>query len=230
MLRILGLAFRDVLRPELRAYLWRSVGLAVLVLMAVWAILQTLAGLSIDLAYGWLDTGLTVLAGLGLFLVAIYFVPAATSLVAGLFLDAVAEKVERLHYGEAHVGREMPVLESVVTAVQFTILVVIMNLVALALLLVPGINAIAFLVVNGYLVGREYFELAAFRHMPKDEARLLRQRHGFKLFLIGLGLAGYLAVPILNLTAPLFATAVMVHLVAELRQRESLRRPAPSSP
>ena len=222
MVQILVLSFRDVFRPELRGLLFRAAGIAALVLFLLWAGLQWLAGASIALPHAWLDGGLTILASLGLFLIAIYFVPAATSLVAGLFLDDIARRVEVHHYGPEAEGKAMDLLPAMVTSVQFTLVVIIMNLVALVLLLVPGINAIIFLLVNGYLLGREYFELAVLRHVGKQEARRLRQRHGFTLFLLGLAVAGYLAIPLLNLTAPLFATAVMVHFAARLRERGQL--------
>ena len=93
---------------------------------------------------------------------------------------------------------------------------IIMNLFALILLIIPGVNAIIFLVVNGYLLGREYFEMAVRRHVSTETAIMLRQKHGPRLMLYGLAVAGYLAIPILNLTAPLFATAMMVHLVADI--------------
>jgi CysZ protein len=85
---------------------------------------------------------------------------------------------------------------------------------------VPGINAIIFLIANGYLLGREYFELAALRFRPKSEVKALRRRHGGRVFLAGLVIAGLVAIPIINLLTPLFATALMVHLHKSISRAE----------
>ena len=220
-------SFADVFRPELRKVLWRSIAIALMVLFAIWFGLQKLAGVSIELSYSWLDWGLTLLASLAILAVAIYMVPTTTALVAGIFLDDIAQDVERLHYGEANVGKAMDLTAGLINAVRFGALVLGLNLIAFMLLLVPGINAIIFLVLNGYLFGREYFELAVLRHVGKLKAKSLRQRYGFRLFVLGLVIAAYLAIPILNLTTPLFATALMVHFVADLRNKSAFENALP---
>ena len=88
------------------------------------------------------------------------------------------------------------------------------------LLLIPGINLIAFFLVNGYLLGREFFEFAAMRYRSPAEARLFRAKHAGTVFLSGLVLAAFLAVPLLNLLTPLFAAGMMVHLHKKLSQRD----------
>jgi CysZ protein len=107
-----------------------------------------------------------------------------------------------------------------VQSAKFFGVVILGNIVALLLLLVPGINIAAFFVVNGYLLGREFFEFAAMRHLPEVEARALRRRHGGTVFLAGLLIAAFVAVPLLNLTAPLFAAAMMAHLFKMLAARD----------
>jgi CysZ protein len=78
-------------------------------------------------------------------------------------------------------------------------------------------------VVNGYLLGREFFEFAAMRFRPPEEARAFRKAHGTTVFLAGLLIAGFLAVPILNLLTPIFATVMMVHLHKRLTITSGLR-------
>ena len=103
-------------------------------------------------------------------------------------------------------------------------MVLLVNLVALFLLLVPGINLIAFYIGNGYLLGREYFEMVAMRHLPPEEARRLRKANMGYVSLCGLIIAGFASVPILNLLTPLFATAFMVHIYKSLVRRAGLAR------
>ena len=66
--------------------------------------------------------------------------------------------------------------------------------------------------VNGYLLGREYFEFAALRYRSETDAKDMRAKHSGTVFAAGLVIAGFLAIPILNLATPLFAAAFMVHL------------------
>jgi CysZ protein len=146
-----------------------------------------------------------------------------TAVIAGLFLDDVAEVVERTDYPNDPPGRPVPALHSLVLAIKFFGVVVLGNIVALLLLLVPGINIAAFFIVNGYLLGREFFEFAAMRFRPPEEARLFRSKHGVTVFLAGLVIAAFLAVPLLNLLTPLFAAAMMVHLHKAVSARESRR-------
>ena len=135
-----------------------------------------------------------------------------TAIIAGLFLDDVAEAVERTDYPADPSGRALPVLPALIQSLKFFGVVIAGNIVALLLLLIPGVNIAAFFVVNGYLLGREFFEFAAMRHRSELEAKALRRRHAGTIFLAGLLIAAFISVPLLNLLAPLFAAAMMVHL------------------
>jgi CysZ protein len=97
------------------------------------------------------------------------------------------------------------------------------ELVALFLLLVPAINLIAFYIGKSYLLGREYFEMVAMRHLPPEEARNLRKANMTYVFMsCGLFIAGFASVPILNLLTPPFATSFMVHIYKSLSRRAVL--------
>ena len=103
-------------------------------------------------------------------------------------------------------------------SLRFFFVILAVNLLALFLLLIPGVNLIAFYVGNGYLLGREYFEMVAMRHLPPEAARSLRKANRVTVLLCGFVIAGLASVPILNLTTPLFATAFMVHMFKQLRR------------
>ncbi|TPK63209.1 MULTISPECIES: sulfate transporter family protein [unclassified Mesorhizobium] len=221
--------------PELRAVFLKTLGLTVLALVGLWFGLTSLVEW---LALPWLHAlfpGLPSWAGwLGGIIAAIalafglaLLVAPVTAVIAGLFLDDVAEVVERTDYPGDPVGRAMPALRSLMLAIRFFGVVILGNVVALLLLLVPGINIAAFFIVNGYLLGREFFEFAAMRFRPEEEARALRRHHAGTVFLAGLVIAAFLAVPVLNLVTPLFAAAMMVHLHKAISARPD-RRSKPS--
>ncbi|WP_322786497.1 sulfate transporter family protein [Afifella pfennigii] len=213
-------AFDEIFSPPFRSVLWKSVGLTLGLLFLVWLALQGLLAYFLALPYGWLETGIEIFSGLGLIVGLAFLVAPATSLFAGIFLDEIAEVVEAQHYPGEPAGRPLPLLEGIVTTLQFTAVVVAVNLVALPLVLFLGSGVVIFFIANGYLLGREYFDLAARRFHDRRTAKVLRLRHSGRIFLAGLLIAGFTAVPILNLLAPLFATAFMVHVHKRIQHRE----------
>ncbi len=109
-------------------------------------------------------------------------------------------------------GRPVPTATAVGMTLRFALLSAGVNLVALMLLLVPGVNAMAFFLANAYLFGREYFAFAATRFRSPVDADDLRQHNMLRIFLAGLLIAGFVATPGLNLLTPMFATAFMVRM------------------
>lgn len=221
----------ELLSPPFRAVFLKTLGLTLLALVALWFGLTSLVEW---LALPWLQTllpGIPSWAGwLGGIIAAIalafgmaLLIAPVTAVVAGLFLDDIAEVVERTDYPGDPTGRAMPALRSLVLSARFLGVVILGNIVALLLLLVPGFNIAAFFIVNGYLLGREFFEFAAMRFRGEEEARALRRHYAGTVFLAGLLIAAFLAVPLLNLLTPLFAAAVMVHLHKAISVREVAR-------
>lgn len=206
-----------------RAVLFKTLGLTALALVGLWF---AIAGLFEAFALpplqelmpalpgwaGWLGLAAAMIAGLALALGLGLLIAPVTAIIAGFFLDDVAEIVERQDYPEDPPGTALPLATAMLVSARFLLLVALGNLLALALLLVPGVNLVAFFVVNGYLLGREFFEFAAMRFRSEAEAKALRRRHGGTVFLAGLVIAAVLSVPLINLLTPLFAAAMMVHL------------------
>lgn len=217
-------ALGQVFSPLLRGLLLKSMGLAVALLVVMAIGLNVVLDRLVDIpTYPWLETTLAILAGLGILVGALYLVPAVSSLVAGLFLDDVAETVERASYPDRPVGVAQPALRSALYSARFFLIVLALNLCALLLLLVPGVNLIIFFLLNAYLLSREYFELAAMRYGSPEEARMLRQQNAVTVFLAGFLIAPLLMVPIINLITPVYGTAFMVHLHQRLAAKAERR-------
>ena len=223
MLDALGKAVGQLTDPRLRRPIWLtlliSLVLVALLVAGVWVVLGEIRLLSI----GWLDWVLTVLADAAALVVAWLLFPAAASLVVSFFLDGVAEAVERRHYPELPPARRQPLAEQALGGLRFALVVLALNLVALPLylaaLLVPPLYLFVFYGLNGYLLGREYFELVALRRFDQRQVRSLRQACGGRAFLAGVVIAFLLTVPIVNLVAPIIATAFMVHLLEAWHRR-----------
>ncbi len=225
------LAGRNLLAPETRSAFWKMLGVTILLLAAAWFgieaaftrfALPPLEALlpGIPAWAGWLGFVVGIVASIGLGLALALLIAPVTAIVAGLFLDDVAEVIEARDYAGEPVGRALPVVAAAGYTLRFLGVVIAGNLVALALLVVPGVNVLAFFLVNGYLLGREFFEFAAMRYRPEKEVRLLRQKYAVTIFLAGLVVAGFLVVPLLNLLTPLFAAGLMVHLHKMISARD----------
>lgn len=226
-----GLALRNLFAPETRSVFWKVIGLTLLVLAGLWfALRETFVAYAMPWVdqlmpgmpewAGWLTFVFGIFASIGLALALALLLSSVTAIIAGLFLDDVAEVIETRDYPADRPGTAMPIGAAILSSLKFFGIVLVGNIIALMLLLVPGINIVAFFLVNGYLLGREFFEFAAMRFRTPDEARLFRSRHSGTVFAAGLVISAFLAIPILNLLTPLFAAGLMVHLHKMLSKRE----------
>jgi CysZ protein len=205
-------AFFDVFSMPFRRVLFKTLTLTLALLAVIFFLSHKLLVSAINLPYPWLTTILSLLTGVGLFIGLAFLLTPASFVISGFFFDELAEEVELNMAPMAIAGRTLPFGEALWLGTKFAALSLVVNLIALALFLVPGVNAIAFLGANAYLLGRGYFEMAALRYLPQNFMRQYRNVHAARLYLAGLGLALLLAVPILNLLIPLFATAFMIRL------------------
>jgi CysZ protein len=127
--------------------MWKSLGLTFGLLIMIWIGLEALLAWLVDIqSYPWIETVLSVLAGVGLIVGLAFLVAPVSSLFAGIFTDEIAGLVEREHYPADPPGRDVPILESIRDTIVFTGVVIAVNVVALVLLLVPGVNLVAFFV------------------------------------------------------------------------------------
>ena len=226
------LSLANLFAPGTRGVFWKVIGLTVLALVVLWFGLREsfiafawpwLQGMVMpDLPEwaGWLTLIFGIAASVGLALGLALLLAPVTAIIAGFFLDDVAEIIEKRDYPAEAPGTALPLGQAVAGSVKFLGVVILGNLIALFLLFIPGINLIAFFLVNGYLLGREFFEFAAMRHRSPAEARLFRAKHASTVLLAGLLVAAFLAIPIVNLLTPLFAAGLMVHLHKALSRKD----------
>jgi CysZ protein len=215
VLESVRLAFSQLFEAQFRAAMWKSLGLTIALLIGGWFALEALVSSMIGPYLGswpWVATALVWLTGSGFLIGALFLIAPVTAVFAGLFLDDIAAVVEARHYPGDVPGKAMAILPSVLLSLKFLLVVAAANLVALLLVLLPGINFAIFFLVNGYLLGREYFQFAAMRFRSEADASRLRRQNGTPVFLAGMVIAGFMVVPLLNLLTPAFAAATMVHL------------------
>ena len=229
MLTALLRAFMALGAPALRRVVGLGLGLAALSFALLWL---AAALVLYDVArFAWrpLDWLVEALGGLAVLALSWLLFPAVVTLSMGFFLDRVAAAVEALDYPQKGPPRRRPIVETIAAPLRLGALTIALNLLALPLyLFVPGMNLVLFLALNGYLLGREYFEVVALRRLDAGAAGAMRNRFGGRVFIGGVAIAGLFAMPVVNLVAPVVATAFMVHLFEALPRAEphSLTRSA----
>jgi uncharacterized protein involved in cysteine biosynthesis len=220
-------ALSQILSPPMRSILWRSIGMA-LVMLAVLAVgLQRLLSWLATEGAGWAEATLgpgshtpldvlswiiSIAAGLGVVFGGILLMPAITSLVASLFVDEVADHVERAHYPAEHPGVALPLGLALREGSKTAALTILVYLIALPFVFLAGAGFLVFFIATAWLLGREYFELAAMRFRSPAEAKAMRRDHASTIFTAGLIIAAFVSIPIVNLATPLFGMAFMVHM------------------
>ncbi|WP_170441706.1 EI24 domain-containing protein [Ruegeria arenilitoris] len=213
-----------------RSVLLRGVGLTILLLVvacaaAIWGI-NALAGQEISLPFvgdvPWLND---VLNYSGIFLVLILpvflMVPVASA-ITSMFLDEVAQAVEDRHYPNLPPVPSVPIWDAVLDSLGFLGVLIIANVLALVLYaLFTPLAPFIFWGMNGFLLGREYFTLAAMRRIGRDGARALRARHAGTIWVAGILMAIPLSIPLVNLVIPIIGAATFTHIFHGLsRQAE----------
>jgi CysZ protein len=225
MLRALILALRELTDPAVRRVLVRCVLLALATFAVLLAVVPILISWLDLTGLGWLDASLAVLGSAAVLLLAWLLFPAAVALGLGLFADEVVEAVERRHYPGLPPARGLGVTDSVLGGLSLGATALLLNLLALPFYLVPGVNLIVFLALNGYLLGREYFETVATRRLSRAQATAERRRARGRVWLAGAVIAAFSAVPLVNLVAPVIGVAFMAHLFLDQQWRNLDARP-----
>ena len=227
MFAALTKAFAQLDDPRLQRIVLLGLGLALAVLLglgvALWFGVVQLHLFS----WGWLETVFEIGSGLIIAILLWLLFPAAVSATIGLYLEGVAEAVEDRHYPGMPRADGQSVGAAIRSGLRFALVAIMLNLAALlvylifTLVLLPFLNPFVFYALNGYLFGREYYEIVALRRLDDRRAGELRRRNSGRIFLSGVVIALMLTIPILNLIAPVIATAFMVHIFESIRRGET---------
>ncbi|MBV8926547.1 MAG: sulfate transporter family protein [Bradyrhizobium sp.] len=238
-------ALSQMLSPPMRTILWRSIGVA-LVLITVLAVgLQRLLSWFASYGESWAEAMLgasfhvplnalawvvSIAAGLGVVLGGIFLMPAISSLVASFFVDDVGDLVEREYYPAEQPGAALPLSTAVIEGVKTALLTIVVYLIAVPFVFVAGAGFLVFFIATAWLLGKQYFELAAMRFRPPADAKLMRRDNAATVFTAGALIAAFVSIPIVNLATPLFGMALMVHMHKRLSGPRSSGSPSTLPP
>jgi uncharacterized protein involved in cysteine biosynthesis len=215
-------SFEQLPDPRFRAVVGKSLLYSLVVYGALVALSWYGLGYVNVFDIGWVDTTIQWLGGAVAFVLGFLLFPGIVSAVIGLFLEEIARAVEARYYPSLPPARGTTLGTDVLSAARLALMSLILNILALPLYFVPVLNVFVFYALNGYLLGREYFELAALRRLSQGEARAMRRRHRLGVQISGVVITILLTIPVINCVLPVVAAAFMVHEFERLRRRDGL--------
>ncbi len=217
-----------------QSVLLKGLGLTIALLIAIYLAFVWIIGAFVPDTFSlpfigqvtWIDDALSIgsfflMIGLSVFLM----VPVASAFT-GIFLEEVSEAVEDRHYPGLHEVPRQSIVDIVVDSLSFLGVIIVANVIALVLYLVLNVAApLIFWALNGFLLGREYFQMVAMRRLGREGAKAARKRHMPEIWLAGALMAIPLTIPVVNLLIPVLGAATFTHMFMRL-EGDKLRQPA----
>lgn len=168
----------------------------------------------------WVDNLLSWTSLVLMIVLSVFLMVPVAAMFTGFFLDEVAGAVEARHYPALPPAPKLPVMDALIDSINFVGVLIAVNVVAILLYAFVGpLAPLMFWAVNGYLLGREYFQMVAMRRLGRAGARDLRKRHAGRVWVAGMLMAAPLSLPLVNLFVPVLGAATFTHLFHRLAQR-----------
>jgi len=209
--------------PRFRRILLTGVGVTIALLAgATWGV-QLLLPDTVSLPWfgeiGWLSSLLSGFVLVSMIGLSVFLMVPVASLFTGLFLEQVADAVEAKHYAHLPAANKVSFSDALVDSLKFFGLLIVVNLLAIVIYLLSTVLApVIFWIVNGILLGREYFQLVAMRRLGRKGANALRKKHRPTIWLAGFLMAVPLSMPLVNLFIPVLGVAVFTHIFHKLNK------------
>ena len=221
MPRNLLLAVRQAFDPAFRAVAIKTAAVSAALFAAlIFAMGWALRAIEL-VGIGWLDWTIKALAGAGAVVLSLMLFPLLATMAVGLFLEEIADAVDARHYPDKPEAPGQSILSSTVSTAKLVLVALALNVLVLPLYLLPGLNVFVFYGLNGYLLGREYFELVALRRLEPRAARRVYRKSRWRIFVGGILITLLLSIPVVNWLMPMIATAFMVHEFDALERRHA---------
>lgn len=222
------LALAQIGDPRFRKVLYLGIGLTFALLVAAYAgvlvLINVFVGNDVILPVlgevRWLNDLLSVSSFILMLVLSVFLMIPVASAITSMFLDEVAQAVEDRHYPSLPPVPSVPFWDALKDTVNFLGVLIGANLLAFILYaILPFGSMFIFWALNGFLLGREYFTLAAMRRLGRQGAKELRSRHAGTIWAAGTLMAIPLSVPILNLVIPILGAATFTHIFHRVARR-----------
>jgi len=206
-----------------RKVLFLGIGLTIALLVTVYAgflwLLQASVGdeaiIPLIGEVTWLDDLLSWSSILVMMILSIFLMVPVASAITSMFLDEVAQAVEDRHYPHLPAATKVPLGEAIKDTINFLGILIAANTVALIIYVIPIFTPFSLFIfwgLNGFLLGMEYFTLAAMRRVGRLGAKDLRRKHRMTIWGAGTLMAIPLSLPLVNLVIPILGAATFTHI------------------
>ncbi|PSL21945.1 EI24 domain-containing protein [Shimia abyssi] len=167
----------------------------------------------------WLPDLITWTSFFLMIILSVFLMVPVASAITSMFLDEVAQAVEDRHYPNLPSVAPVPFSDALRDTLSFLGLLILANILALVIYaFFPPFALFIFWAMNGFLLGREYFQLAAMRRVGREGAKALRRKHIGTIWLAGILMAMPLSIPLINLFIPIIGAATFTHLFHALER------------
>lgn len=148
-----------------------------------------------------------------------FLFPLLYPILVSFFDDHMAAIIERVDYPGTPPAQP-PFWPTILQDALFSLKALLLNLLFLPIYFIPVIGLTIYYVLNGYLLGTQFYRMAAGRTMKREDAERFREEARGTIFFAGVAISLCSTIPPLNLIAPLMGVAMMVHLVHTLPQKQ----------
>ena len=203
-------ALRNLLLPAI----WKIFALCILAYIISWAVVAWIASSVISASagmYGAEGFLFHIIGSLGGWMVAWFFFPLLYPILLSFFDDRIAEVIEKNDYPQLQTAQP-PFWPTVLHDALFSLKAVLLNILCLPLYFIPPLWVLVYFGMNGYLLGTQFFRMAAGRRVSGQQAKELQHKASGLVFIIGVIIVFCSTIPFLNLAAPVLGIATMLHL------------------
>lgn len=154
---------------------------------------------------------LHILGSAGGMIVAWFLFPLLYPILVSFFDDKMADVIEREDYPQLPPAKP-PFWPTILNDMVFSLKAIGLNIICLPFYFIPLFGIALYYLLNGYLLGTQFFRMAAGRRVDMDEAEKMRKAAHYQILSAGVAISFCSTIPLLNLAAPLLGVATMLHL------------------
>ena len=220
MLKLFKTSILDLLEPDIRTILFKTVILSlfsiIMIVYMCWTLFNTHQVFDIWL----LGPILSWAWGLLALIFGALLLPPITIIIGSIYSDSIVDHIEKKYYPSRLGMRQIKLSELGFSISKNFCITIIVNILLAPVYLIgtffPIISFLIFYSVNGYLIGKELFETVASRHLEMKDRYLLKKQNNNKVIIGGIIMVGISTIPILNLIAAVLGIVFMTHFFHSL--------------
>jgi len=204
-----------LLDPNMRIVFLKTVSISIIAVLSVAMIIWGLFNSVQIFELNFLNKLISWAVGIILFITASAILGPLIAVLGSIYSEEIAHHVEKKHYPNRMGHRLVGVAESIKASGHLLLKSLTVNILLTPIYIVGGfvpiISVLIFFGVNGYLLGREFFEIVASRHIGRgDRVLFWKANRGGSIF-IGVIIVCLSTVPLLNLVSAMLGVIISTH-------------------